>query len=296
MAPQDFLLTVFCMIDDELKALTKATPLRSRGPRQLKLADSEVITIEIVGEFWNLVDDTALVDFFRTYHAAEFPRLPFVDRTTFVRQAANLCWIKRQIQRRIAARLADPAEPWLVDSLPLPVCRFRRAQRDHRFLDTVGWGFDTVAQKPFYGFRLHLRTSLDGVILAYQLAPGNAAETEVFWELVPDPPGTALGDRNYWSPTLRAAFEAVGGQLWAPYKLARHDPDRERSAVLQARRRRIENPIGQLVERYRCRRIKVKDLWHLEHRLVRKILSHTVAIWINVREGHPPLQLERLAA
>lgn len=296
MTPQDFLLTVFCMIDDELKALTEATPLRSRGPRQTKLADSEVITLEIVGEFWSLADDKALFRFFRRYHAAEFPVLARVHRTTFARQAANLCWIKRRLQRQFAERLADPAAPWLVDSLPLPACRFRRAQRCHRFHDAVGWGFDPVAQKPFYGFRLHLRTSPDGVILAYQLAPAHAAETEVFWELVPNPPSTTLGDRNYWSPTLRAEFEAVGGRLRAPYKLARHDPDRARSGALQAVRRRIEDPIGQLVERYRCRRIKVKDLWHLEHRLVRKILSHTVAVWMNITEGHRPLQLERLAA
>jgi Transposase DDE domain len=296
MTPQDFLLMVFCTIDDELKTLTGSAPLRSRGPRRTKLADSEVITIEIVGEFWGLADDVALLRFFRRYHAAEFPALARVHRTTFARQAANTCWIKRTIQRRVAGRLADPAAPWLVDSLPLPACRFRRAQRSHRFHDAVGWGFDPVAQKAFYGFRLHLRTSPDGVILAYQLAPAQAAETEVFWELVPDPPGTALGDRNSWSPTLQAEFEAAGGRLWAPYKLARHDPDRARSGALQAVRRRIEDTIGQLVERYCCRRIKVKDLWHLEHRLVRKILSLTVAVWMNVVDGHQPLQLERLAA
>jgi hypothetical protein len=78
--------------------------------------------------------------------------------------------------------------------------------------------------------------------------------------------------------------------------MARYDPDRPRSGALQAVRRRIETTNGQLVERYRCRRVKVKDLWHLEHRLVRKILSHTMAIWLSVAGGQPPLQLERLAA
>ena len=39
---------------------------------------------------------------------------------------------------------------------------------------------------------------------------------------------------------------------------------------------------GQLMERYSCRRLRVRDLWHLEHRLVRKILSHTVATWLKL--------------
>jgi hypothetical protein len=294
MAPQDLLLMVFCTIDDELKALG-LTRLRSRGPRTTALADSEVVTIEVVGELWGIADDKALYGFFRRYHAAEFPALLRVHRTTFARQAANLCWVKRRVQRRLAERLGG-GPLWLVDSLPLPACRFARARTCRRFAGAAAWGFDPVAVKAFYGFRLHLRTSPEGAILAYQLAPANAAETEVIWELAPEPLGTALGDRNYWSPALRAEFEAAGGRLVAPFKTARYDPDRRRSHGLLRVRRRVEHAIGQLVERFDCRRIRVKDLWHLEHRLIRKILSHTVAIWLNVRDGHEPLQFDRLAA
>lgn len=291
MDPQDLLLMVFCLVDDELKALG---PPRSRGPRPT-LADSEVVTIEIVGELWGIADDKALYRFFRRYHAAEFPALGRVHRTTFARQAANLCWVKRRLQRRLAQRLAS-GPLWLVDSLPLPACRFARARTCRRFAGAAAWGFDPVAVKAFYGFRLHLRTSPEGVILASQLAPADAAETEVIWEIAPEPLGTGLGDRNYWSPALREAFEAAGGRLVAPFKTARHDKDPRRSAALLRVRRRIEHANGQLVERLNCRRVRVKDLWHLEHRLVRKILSHTVAIWLNVRDGHEPLQFDRLAA
>ena len=295
MTPQDLLLMVFCLIDDPMKALV-LTRLRSRGPRQTTLADSEVITIERVGEVWGLGDDQALDVSFRRSPAAEFPSLTRVHRTTFARQAANLCWAKRRLQRSWAGWLPHPREPWLVDSRPRPVCRFARARTCRRFAGQASWGFDPVAVKAFYGFRLHLRTSPDGVILAYQLAPADAAETEVIGEVVPTPPGVGLGDRNSWSPALQAAFQAVGGGLVAPFKTARYDPDPRRSHGLLKLRRRIEHAIGQLVERFDCRRIRIREIWHLEHRLVRKILSHTVAIWLNVREGHEPLQFDRLVA
>ena len=86
MTPQDFLLEVFCFVDDELQALTLGR-LRARGP-QPALADSEVIAIELVGEFWGLDTDKALFCHFRCYHRGEFPALAHVSRTTFARQAA----------------------------------------------------------------------------------------------------------------------------------------------------------------------------------------------------------------
>ncbi|MFP6819743.1 MAG: IS982 family transposase, partial [Acinetobacter sp.] len=39
---------------------------------------------------------------------------------------------------------------------------------------------------------------------------------------------------------------------------------------------------------------RAKDLWHLTHRITRKILSHTIAVILNTRLGNPPLQLESL--
>ena len=47
MPPQELLLWVFCLIDDELQAL-KLPTLRGRGPAPT-LTDAGVITIELVG-------------------------------------------------------------------------------------------------------------------------------------------------------------------------------------------------------------------------------------------------------
>lgn len=294
MPPQELLLIVFCTIDDEVKALNWPR-LRSRGPAPA-LADSEVIAIEIVGELWGLADDRAIFEHFRRYHLAEFPALARITRTRFARQAADLCWLARRVQRALAGRLTRPGAVWLVDSFPLPVCRFARSGICRRFKGQAGFGHDPVAGKVFYGFRLHLRTGLDGVILGYELAPGPAHELALACELAPSPVGTALGDRNYWSPDTRAAFQAAGGDLVAPFKQAKHDPTPDRTEALMAMRRRIETTIGQLVDRFDCRRIKVRDLWHLEHRLVRKILGHTLGAWLNRLAGEEPLRLERLVA
>lgn len=50
MSIGDFIINVFCLVDDELKKMLIGRKLRTREPAPA-LEDSEVITIEIVGEF-----------------------------------------------------------------------------------------------------------------------------------------------------------------------------------------------------------------------------------------------------
>jgi hypothetical protein len=294
MTPQDFLLEVFCLVDDELQALNPGR-LRARGP-QPALADSEVIAIELVGEFWGLDTDQALYRHFRCYHRREFPALAQVSRTTFARQAANLWRVKQLIQPRLAQRLAAGERLWLVDSLPRPAGQFARATFCQRFRGVADYGYDHLIKRTFYGFRLHLRTSRDGVILACQLAPARASEKAVLPELDLLSGSVGIGDRNYWDPALRERLAAGGVQLLAPYRHKSKDPDPARSARLAAVRYRIETVNGQLTERYRMKRTWARDLWHLCHRVLRKILSHTVSIWLTVRAGIAPLSFDRLVA
>ena len=294
MTPQELLLEVFCLVDDQLQALHLGR-LRQRGP-QPKLADSEVITIELVGAFWKLGTDRDLFRHFRRYHTAEFPALARVDRTTFTRQAANLWHVKQLIQQRLAQSLVGGDPLWLVDSLPIDACQFARATFCQRFAGQADYGYCHLRKRTFYGFRLHLRVSRDGVIVGYQLAPARCSEKAVLPELGLPVGSVGIGDRNYWSPSLRQQLSAGGVTLLAPYHHKGKDADRVRSARLSAVRYRIETSNGQLAERYGIKRTWAKDLWHLCHRLIRKILSHTALALINLRAGHQPMQLDALVA
>jgi hypothetical protein len=60
------------------------------------------------------------------------------------------------------------------------------------------------------------------------------------------------------------------------------------------RRYRIDTVFSQLSGRYSLKRVWAKDLWHLAGRLLRKVLSHTVAFLLNHRAGNRPLQLSEL--
>jgi hypothetical protein len=58
----------------------------------------------------------------------------------------------------------------------------------------------------------------------------------------------------------------------------------------------IETAFGQLAGRFRAKPTWARDLWHLSHRMIRKVLSHTVAVWLNAVGGHPALDFDGLIA
>ena len=87
-----YLISVYCLIDDWLKGKR----IRQRGP-QPQLSDSEVLTMEVVGEFLGIDTDQGLYLFFRRHYGDWFPAVQQIDRTTFTRQTANLWVIKEQL-------------------------------------------------------------------------------------------------------------------------------------------------------------------------------------------------------
>jgi len=292
MSLVDFITEVFVWVDD---ALRRHFPrgVRARGPAPV-LSDSEVITLELVGEWLRLDADAQIFRHFRAYHRALFPGLARVHRTTFARQAANLWRVKQELQRRLVAGLAGPREPWLVDSFTLPVCRAARSTFCARFAGLARYGYDHAARQTYYGFRLHFRTSRDGLILAVELAPANEHDAALVRELAPPPGSVGVGDRNYWSPPVRQDLLARGVVLLAPFSSKKHDPDPRRSRRLARVRKRIETVLAQWTERFSGKRTWARDLWHLGHRIIRKVFSHTLGTWLCRKNGLLPLQFSRL--
>jgi hypothetical protein len=293
---ESFTIAVLCRLE-ELLAELQADPdwrrVRSRGPAPI-LADSEVLTMEVVGEFLGLDQDVAIYHYFRREHADWFPALPRVHRTTFARQAANLWVVKEQLWGRLLDRVPhDPALSF-VDSVPVPVCRFGRAYTCARFRGQAAFGRDTGSKATMYGFRHHLRLCWPGVVRAVSVAPANVHDTDLVPELVEGGLGQVIGDRNYWDPQLTAELAPAGIRLLAPFKKRATDPDPVGSTRLTRLRWRIETVAAQLVERFHLKRIWARDAWHLTSRVLRKVLSHTIAVCLCLERGYPPLSFARL--
>jgi len=303
MTVTDYLLHLFYLIDSEIQALN-LPPLRTRGPRPT-LCDSEVITMELAGEFFGIDTDKGIWRHFRRYHLAEFPALAQIDRTTFARQAAALWRVKQLLHARVLAMLpladaVDGERWWIIDSFPIRICRLARAPRCKLFKGVAGYGHDPTlpGNNHYFGLRVHLRTSDRGPVAQLELTAASVADLDVAITLAPgDRRQPCLGDRNYWcrgNPQRVWQLARAAMVLLAPFKKKSIDPQPHRSALLSKLRQLIEPVIGQLATRFHAERTWARDLWHLTSRLARKVLSHTVAVLLNWRAGNPPLQLDLL--
>lgn len=301
----DLIIAVFCETDDAMKACLQQLPqarLRARGCAPT-LCDSEVLCMEVIGAYLGLEQDQAIYDYFVRHYTHFFPALPLVHRTTFTRQATNLSHFKERLWQHWLHDTPHQRDLGLIDSLPLPVCRFARATfcRRFRYQETqnlrAAYGYDHVARQTFWGFRLHLHVAWPGLITRPTLAPAHQSDVAVAPQMLENQAGIVIGDRNYHSPDLQEQLkeQSPALKLLAPFKNKKRDPDPKGSALLSHWRYRIETVNSQLCQRFALKQLWARDLWHLLNRLLRIVLCHTLCFKLNIQFGNSPLQLAKLA-
>ena len=288
----DFIITTFVTVDDFIQEFFQARELRQRGFLP-KLSDSEVITMEMVGEYLGLNTDKAIYQYFKRHWLNCFPYLP--DRTNFVRQCANLWKVKEDFFYYLSQHQDKFVQ--ILDSMPLEVCKFSRAKRAKLFKGEASYG--KWFGQTFFGFRLHFKITSYGLIRRFILAPANIHDIHFASELTyEDKNSWVLGDKGYRSKELFT-------ELWNKRRLFLHTsfrridtkPDllpKQTVKKLTGMRRLIETVAGQMEQQFSVKKIWARDLWHLANRIIRKILSHTFCVILNLKLGREPLSLKGL--
>ncbi len=296
MDRKDFIIIVYLLVCEHYRVVKARIRVR-RGGFAPALTDEEVITIELCGEYFKLASDEDIFDYFQAHLQDWFPQLR--DRTLFVRQAANLWQVKALIQQQltiISGQAADPVQ--VIDTLPLPVCVLTRAPRERCFKPDADYGYCAAKDLHYYGFKLGLRVARSGMIIHYPLLPARPHDVQLTDDLVAAFAGVVPADKGFIDAVRQALLEERHGVTLVT-------PPRKRMqaafapAVLKtcARwRKRVETVGSHLVERFGVARIRVRDLWHFQHRLIRKILAHTVGVFLNLQLGRKPLDLDGLVA
>jgi hypothetical protein len=296
MDRDSFIITVYCLVTETYKALTSTQPLRQGGFGP-ELSDEEVITMEICGEYWKLNADTDLFDYFRAHYRHFFPRLK--ERTLFVRQGANLQHVKARLQQllvKLSGQDRDCVQP--IDTLPLPVCTYTRAGRDRCFYEQADYGYCAAKKLHYYGFKLGLRVSRSGMITAAPLLTARSHDVNHMGALIEGFSGVVPADKGFLCPFRQSLYAQRQGVEIVAAVRKNMTETKPHSLLKPCRRwRKIIETVGsQLTERFAVARIRVRDLFHFQHRLIRKILAHTVAVFLNLMAGHEPLDLDGLVS
>jgi hypothetical protein len=292
-----FIIFIYSLVVEIMQSVEKTYKFRTRGFKP-KLTDAEVITIEICGEFFKIHEDTEIYNYFKRHYLDYFPNLP--DRTNFVRQSANL-WQAKALCQAILVRMAgqhlDRVQS--IDTLPLPVCTYTRGGfRDKRFPTVADFGHCAAKKLDYYGFKLGLRVSRIGMITHFPLLNARTHDVHHLGSLIEGFAGTAAADKGFIDQFQHELWlEKQQTEVVTPNRKNMESSLEQVTLVRKTKywRKLVETVGSQLTERFQVSKIKVKDLWHYQNRILRKILSHTVGIFLNLQLGNKPLQLALLA-
>jgi hypothetical protein len=296
MDRDSFIITVYCLVVENYAALARQFSIR-RGGFAPALSDAEVITMEICGEYFKLPTDKDMFAYFRDHYRHFFPDLS--DRPSFVRQAANLWRVKAAIWQMIVERSQQATTPvQVIDTLPLPVCTYTRARRDRCFKTFADYGHCAAKKMDYYGFKLGLRVSACGMITHFPLLSARAHDVNHTNALVEGFSGLCPADKGFIDPFRQPLlYDRYGVKIVTPVKSNMSEQHPRSLRKFCSRIRKIVETVGShLTERFAVAKIRVHDLWHFQHRLIRKVLAHTVMVFLNLQLGRDPLDLDGLVS
>jgi hypothetical protein len=293
----DFCTWMYTIVDDIW--LQIASRFKRPGPKPTTCSNSELITMALVGECRRWDMETEMISHWQE-HRNLFPSIPSQSR--FNRRRRNLM-LAFNLIRRIVLSWLDVAQDrqCLIDSLPVPVVQFHlvpSSTGDWAAYDAT-FGKVSTKKQTIFGYKLHLLVTLGGVILDFELAPANAADLEVGFELLSEHRGLdVIGDKGYIS-----ADKAE--QLWKHNRVRLCTlPRRNQKKQLPVEVRRLFNTVrqlvetvnGQLTQQFNIESNQAHTFWGLCTRLYTKLAAHTLCIYINRLMGKPDfLQIKSLA-
>jgi hypothetical protein len=250
--------------------------------------------MQIVGEFVGIDGDKNIWEYFKLNWNHYFPDIG--DRAAFVRQAGNLWYWVQRLQSSIASELGAKSDNiHITDGFPVPVCSFKRAHFSNVFKGEAAYGHCAAKGETYYGFKGHLIINSCGVISNFTFAAANIDERDILPENAEGFVGKLLGDKGLIRPELTNYLQKQGIELEHPLRANMKETRTPTYLKLMKDQRRIvETVIGQLSERFNIEKVRARNTWRLGIRFMRKILAHTIGIFLNKELGRPLLQLEGL--
>ena len=293
---EDFCTWMYLIVDDIFEQIE---PLFKRPGPKPECSDSELITMAIVGECRGWDVETEMLSYWQE-HRDMFPHIPSQSR--FNRRRRNLM-LAFNLIRRTVLQWMDVAQDrqCVIDSLPIPVVQFYlvpSSTGDWKAYE-ARYGKVPSKQETIFGYKLHLLITISGVILDFELAPANATDLEIGFEILSEHTDLdVLGDKAYICADKAA-------QLWRQNRLClttipRRNQKKQISPYLKkvynAIRQIIETVNGQLSEQFNIEKNHAHTFWGLCTRLYTKLTAHTLCIYINRLLGKPEfLQIKALA-
>jgi hypothetical protein len=272
------LISLYVLVDDLL-------PARRRFGRPPRISDSELICLAVAQVLLDCPNERRFLRLARQRLGHLFPYIP--GQSGFNKRLRSLAPQLVQaitLLARLSPSFCDRVR--LLDSTPVPCAASRETVRRSALAGIGGYGYCRSHSRWFWGFRLYLLCSPDGLPVGFELAPANAPERLVAAELLEraiQPGQIVVGDKGF----AGAAFEAHVAALGARFLRPDRKDERPRFGSLGGIRQWIESTFDTLKDQLSLERHGGRTLTGLVSRITRRLLALTAAILHNWQTGNP---------
>lgn len=201
-----FIVTVYVTLDDiccQFLGQPKYKP---------KMAPAEILLVAVVAaRYFNNNLERALIVLGKCGYIPSQRRLSISRYNRQLHQHLDTF----ELCLAILMELGRAGETFIIDSMPVPVCKRKRARRCRKVRGRMFCGYCAAKDEKFFGWRLHLVCDANGLPANFVILPAALHDLTPIYELSYElPTGSALyGDKGYNDGDAEGILEIDGVRL-----------------------------------------------------------------------------------
>ncbi|MEZ5007804.1 MAG: IS982 family transposase [Chitinophagales bacterium] len=251
---------------------------RSRLP---KLSDVELVSLNLTAEYMGIDSENNL---FIRLKSVEFPNL--IDRSGYNRRRRGLYIYIEQIRRLLANQFNEFEDIFVVDSMPLEICKLSRSQRSsicQQDLDLApDKGYCASMKMSYYGYKLHATCGVAGIIESIDISSASVHDIHYLNDIRQQFSNCIIiADKGYLSqPWQLELFTENNIELSTPMRNNQKNY-KQYPYIFRKARKRIETLFSQLCDQFMIRRNYAKSFAGFRTRVISKITALTTIQYLN---------------
>jgi hypothetical protein len=275
------LLTIILVLVDDWYQQSGVRLLKGKRGNKPRFSDSEVITLLLAMDYFPFPGETQFLGFIRANYSPLFPHL--LDQSQFNRRARALRLLVEELRKHWALMLGVALQTqFLLDTKPVPVVGYKRSKARSDFAGSAAYGVCVSRKLKYFGYKLVVLSTLDGIPVAYELVPANtderiAAETVLPFVWNSD----VFCDKGFigcaWQQGQR---DSQGNRIWTPKRQNQKVQNPEGfDRLLNSLRERIEGTFNEVRNTGRdLERLLRKTVLGLSTHVIAKMASHVLKL------------------
>jgi hypothetical protein len=257
-----------------------------------KMSDLQIVTINLVSEYMSINSENLLFKKLKSENLTDFPSL--IERSVYNRRKRKLIPFLEIVRQRLSQRFTQFEDYFIIDSMPLAICRNARASGlkicKEAFETSPDYGFCASQNQHYFGYKLHGVCTIEGVFTAIEITKASVHDILVLQDVRTQLSDCViLGDKGYLSAEVQLdLFTTQNVKLEVP-KRNNQKGAKSYPYIFRKTRKRIETQLSQLCDQFTIRTNFAKTFEGFKTRILSKITAMTMVQFINKFINHKPV-------